>query len=173
MVENSRANAGDRASISGSGKFPGEGKIHSSFLAWKIPQTEKPSRLQTIGSQKSQTRLSDWTIITKKLKKFPYKFFLLCESVIHYFTVKLSVRFSQNSGNTGRNICTMEKTELLVKTQGCLTKERLIMKQTAPLIWKLLSYQAFQELTLKKTFHNLHNHLLFLCPASMPTWVRT
>ena len=32
---------------------------HSSILAWKIPWTEEPSRLQSMGSQKSQTRLSD------------------------------------------------------------------------------------------------------------------
>ena len=34
---------------------------HSSTLAWKIPQTEKPGRLQSMGSQ-SRTRLSDFTI---------------------------------------------------------------------------------------------------------------
>ena len=28
---------------------------HSSILAWKIPQTEKPDRLQSMGSLKSQT----------------------------------------------------------------------------------------------------------------------
>ena len=33
---------------------------HSSILAWKIPWTEKPGRLQSMGSQ-SQTRLSDLT----------------------------------------------------------------------------------------------------------------
>ena len=32
----------------------------SSTLAWKIPWTEKPGRLQSMGSQ-SQTRLSDFT----------------------------------------------------------------------------------------------------------------
>ena len=30
---------------------------HSSILAWRIPQTEEPGRLQSLGSQ-SQTRLS-------------------------------------------------------------------------------------------------------------------
>ena len=30
---------------------------HSSILAWKTPQTEKPGRLQSMGSQKSQTWL--------------------------------------------------------------------------------------------------------------------
>ena len=38
---------------------------HSSILASKIPWTEEPGRLQSMGSQ-SQTRLSDFT---KSLKK--------------------------------------------------------------------------------------------------------
>ena len=33
--------------------------IHFSILAWRSPWTEKPGGLQSIGSQKSQTRLSD------------------------------------------------------------------------------------------------------------------
>ena len=32
---------------------------HSSVLAWEIPWTEEPGRLQSMGSQKSQTQLSD------------------------------------------------------------------------------------------------------------------
>ena len=32
---------------------------HSSILAWEIPWTEVPSRLQSVGSQKSQTHLSN------------------------------------------------------------------------------------------------------------------
>ena len=31
---------------------------HSSILAWEIPWTEEPGRLQSMGSQKSQTQLS-------------------------------------------------------------------------------------------------------------------
>ena len=33
---------------------------HSCTLAWKVPWTEEPGRLQPMGSQ-SQTRLSDFT----------------------------------------------------------------------------------------------------------------
>ena len=33
---------------------------HSSTLAWKIPWTEEPGRLQSVGLQ-SRTRLSDFT----------------------------------------------------------------------------------------------------------------
>ena len=32
---------------------------HSSVPAWKLPWIEKPGRLQSMGSQKSRTRLSD------------------------------------------------------------------------------------------------------------------
>ena len=34
---------------------------HSGILAWKIPWTKEPSKLQSEGSQKSQIWLSDWT----------------------------------------------------------------------------------------------------------------
>ena len=34
---------------------------HSSPLAWKIPWMEEPGRLQSMGSLKSQTQLSDFT----------------------------------------------------------------------------------------------------------------
>ena len=33
--------------------------IHSSILAWEIPWTEEPGGLQSIGSQKSPTQVSD------------------------------------------------------------------------------------------------------------------
>ena len=35
--------------------------IHSNILAWRIPWTEKPSRLQSMGSQR--VRLSDFTYL--------------------------------------------------------------------------------------------------------------
>ena len=31
---------------------------HSSILAWRIPRTEEPGRLQSVGSQRVKTRLS-------------------------------------------------------------------------------------------------------------------
>ena len=35
--------------------------LHSSTLAWKIPWTEEPARLRSMGCAKSRTRLSDFT----------------------------------------------------------------------------------------------------------------
>ena len=44
-----------------------------SILAWEIPWTQKPGALQSMESQNSQTRLSNWTTtipsIAKKLEK--------------------------------------------------------------------------------------------------------
>ena len=56
MVKNLPANAGDTSdadSIPGSGRSSEEGMaIHSSVLAWRIPWTDEPGVLQSIGSQK-------------------------------------------------------------------------------------------------------------------------
>ena len=46
--------------IPGSGRSPGEGNGNPfQYLAWKIPWTNKPGGLQSTGSQKSWTQLSD------------------------------------------------------------------------------------------------------------------
>ena len=46
-------NAGDPGSIPGWRRFPEkEMATHSSILAWKIPWTEEPGELQSLGSQR-------------------------------------------------------------------------------------------------------------------------
>ena len=55
----SACDAGDPGSIPGSGRSPGEGNGNSSSLAWEIPWTEEPGGLSSMGSQKSQTWLSN------------------------------------------------------------------------------------------------------------------
>ena len=56
----SACNAEDHHSIlSQEDPLEKEMATHSSILAWKIPWTEEPGRLQNMGSKKSQTRLSD------------------------------------------------------------------------------------------------------------------
>ena len=54
----SASQAGEKCPIPGLGRFHGEGMAtHSSFLAWEMPWTEDPHRLQSMG-HKSQTCLS-------------------------------------------------------------------------------------------------------------------
>ena len=49
----SAGNAGDQASISRLGSSLEKGMaIHSSILAWRIPQTEKSGELQSVGLQR-------------------------------------------------------------------------------------------------------------------------
>ena len=46
-------NVGDPGSIPGSGRSPGEGNGNLlSILVWRIPWTEEPGRLQSMGSQR-------------------------------------------------------------------------------------------------------------------------
>ena len=62
VVKNPPANAGDvrdMGSIPGSGRSPGEGNgshCPGSTLAWRIPRTQEPGGLQSMGSQ-HQTQL--------------------------------------------------------------------------------------------------------------------
>ena len=50
----SACNVGDLGLIPGLGRSPGEGNMahHSSILTWRIPWTEEPGRLQSMGSQR-------------------------------------------------------------------------------------------------------------------------
>ena len=50
MVKNLPASAGDAGDMSSK-----EIATHSSILAWRIPRTGEPGRLQSIGLQQSQT----------------------------------------------------------------------------------------------------------------------
>ena len=59
MVNNSPINAGDsrdKGSIPGSGRYSGGGNANplKCILAWRIPWTEEPGRLQSIGSQRAR-----------------------------------------------------------------------------------------------------------------------
>ena len=52
VIKNLPANAGDRGSIPGSGRSPGGGYDYSSILVWRVPWTEKPGGLQSMGLQR-------------------------------------------------------------------------------------------------------------------------
>ena len=70
----------DVDSVPGLGRFPGvrNGNLLPSMLAWKIPWTEDPGRLQSMGSQ-SQTRLS-----THSMAQDSASFSLISESLFGF-----------------------------------------------------------------------------------------
>ena len=52
-VKASASNVGDQGLIPGSGRSTGEGNGNPlKYSCWKIPWTEKPGRLQSMGSQR-------------------------------------------------------------------------------------------------------------------------
>ena len=54
VVKNPLANAGDVGLIPGLGRCPGEvNATHFSILAWEVPWTEEPRRLQSMGRKES------------------------------------------------------------------------------------------------------------------------
>ena len=53
VIKNLPVNAGDMDLIPGLGRSPGEGNGNPlQYSSWKIPWTEKPGRLQSMGSQR-------------------------------------------------------------------------------------------------------------------------
>ena len=60
VVKNLLASARERVySLSQEDSLEKEMATHSSILAWEIPRTEEPGRLQSMGLPKSRTRLSN------------------------------------------------------------------------------------------------------------------
>ena len=65
MVKNLPANAGDAVQSLGWEDAPKkEMATHSNILAWEIPWTEKPGKLQSMGSQSEMTE-STWMLAMK------------------------------------------------------------------------------------------------------------
>ena len=62
----SACNVGDLGSIPGSGRSPGEGNDNPlSILAWRIPWTEEPGGLRSMGSQSVRHNLATNTYIER------------------------------------------------------------------------------------------------------------
>ena len=60
---------------------------HSGILAWKIPWTEEPGRLQSMGSQ-SQHNWATNTNTTRKQKEEYWEVIFLCKNIYIHFILK-------------------------------------------------------------------------------------
>ena len=77
MIKNLPVKAGDPGSIPGSGRLLEKGMAtHSSILAWKIPWTEEPGRLQSIKVTKSQTQFNDFYSLSLMVSAVTTQLFL-------------------------------------------------------------------------------------------------
>ena len=75
VIKNPPANSGDIGDtglIPGMGRSPGGMATHSSILAWRLPQTEKPGELQSIGSQRVRHNWNNLACTHTVLFQRPY-----------------------------------------------------------------------------------------------------
>ena len=88
LIKNLPANTGDvrdRGSIPGLGRSPRKGqRTHSNILGWRIPWTEEPGLLQSIGSQRAGL---DWSHLA--LTWHPY--LLIWQEILHFSGVQVSL----------------------------------------------------------------------------------
>ena len=64
VSKESACNVGNLGLIPGAGRSPGGGMAsHSSILAWRIPRTVEPGRLQSMGSQSQAHPGSHYSLI--------------------------------------------------------------------------------------------------------------
>ena len=83
MVNNLPANAGDTGLIFRSRRFPEkEMSTHSSILAWEIPWTEEPGRLQSMGLQRVGPMWLSMYTRTSQASPHCFRIFPLLSSVI-------------------------------------------------------------------------------------------
>ena len=85
-VKASASNAGDLSSIPGSGRsLEKEMATHSSILAWRIPWTEEPDALQSMGSQRvghDRATLLSTFMVNKNLNESFRKYMAAGENLV-------------------------------------------------------------------------------------------
>jgi len=60
--------------------------IHSSTIAWKIPWTEEPGRLQSMGSQRAEATSLTYLPrgpVTSLLDTYPRKMYMFTHTLVH------------------------------------------------------------------------------------------
>ena len=85
-------NAGERGSIPGLGRSPGErnGDLLLGILAWKILWTEEPGRLQSMGSQRvGQNWVTNTSTFKRKKKAINQLFLELSSLSVMLFVTKI------------------------------------------------------------------------------------
>ena len=127
---------------------------YSSFLAWRIPWTEEPGRLQSMGSQRAGHDWATFTFTTKNILK----------------NVVSALIAMSNEGV--QNILSNSRTEWQLHGSTVQSPKVTVLKKTK-LTWML----KFWMLSLKKNKQKLVHYLLFLsvyatfhCPISKESY---
>ena len=151
VSKESACSAGDLGSILGSGRFLKKGMAtHSSNLAWRIPWTEEPGKLQLTGSERVR---HDWTtnIITLHCA-----IALACQDF--YFLVFLPHLVK----HTIQQVLRVHGTG--IKTNGQMEQNQLPRNKLKQ-IWSTNIWQGSQEYSVGKGCAKLLQSCLKLCDS--------
>ena len=123
---------------------------HSSIIAQRIPWTKEPSRLQSMGSQKSQTRLSYFTFTLYTMSSMPYLIWPPPNSSSFFPTVHLSLSHLQ----APRPSSCHQNVSCLVCAHGCYfgvlsSRNNLLMDLHKRITHYTAVSHFFQEVSLK------------------------
>ena len=112
---------------------------YSSILAWKIPWTEEPGRLQFMGLQKSRTRFSDLVTCIYSLDKCLFKSFAHFKNWI--ISLSLSCDSSLNTLDTDLH-------------------EYMICKY---FLWYMNCWLIFDDALWSKTVFTFDDQFIYIC----------
>ena len=139
---------------------------HSSILAWKIPRTEKPGRLQSMGSQESDT--------TQQLNyhKPPMKIqnlsitlesplVSLSQSNPFQFRNDHDSDFSQHMLISPSQLCTLTRKTLYssLKAQPDITVTSLSRLSQQPEYFIHVSHSPTRQCTCEESYHYIYSFL--------------
>ena len=109
-----------------------ETATHSSILAWKVPWTEEPGGLQSMGSQKSQTRLKQLNNNNRSLNTDPsvsndyqslkcYIYSILCFNFFWTCSCQVQSKCSWSVGSSASSRPSPVSTIVNHCFQGCMS----------------------------------------------------
>ena len=132
VVKNSPANAGDVGLISGSGRSPGVGNGNplSSILAWMIPWTEEPGRLQSMRSGRSDTSTAGYFRQARMWQAHATLHTLIsCSTISHCFSMSclhlVNNPYMEPGPNYSNWVCHLGPAGTLTKTPVQIFKYQL------------------------------------------------
>ena len=131
---------------------------HSSILAWKIPWTEEPGRLQSMGSQRVG---HNWATSLSLLDSMEIKLAILKESNPEYSLERRMLKLKlQYFGHLMWRTDSLEKTLMLGKIEGRETLKAL--KWIRPKSWESRHY--FWFLSFPLPLYSIHQQVELCLP---------
>ena len=116
---------------------------HSSLLAWRIPWTEEPGRLQSTGSQKVEHNWSDRANMHTASQTFPIKSTFTILLVFSYYSANWMMMLKMT----------------FLRYQTTLMSTLLPIKYVIMKVWRKKAYLILAPKTSRFTYYNIKHYL--------------